>query len=420
MSFFTAVSQSKWFSRRSSGWLPALLLLAPLGAPAPVVAQGGQGSLRFDRMSVASCKEMGSCEWRLTCRVKQGKEINEIEVVASFSGNNGAKSELGKRVPIPTFPATVECSAYEDDGVFGVEWELVGTGSVNLSAGGDFTMALASAEQGQVELAFIADSLEAPAGVGANAARRFYGTYREAGKSGSAVVIGLEWPAFQARWKQLTGLPSSPLRLVSLETWQEGKKRLWAGIFRPGKEAHALEAGVPWEKFVERFKDYDGKGVRLVDLESWPEGGKRLFAGAYAASGGGATLWTADSKGFHNKWSELSGQKMRLTDLEVYRGGKAQTFAGLFREGEGGFGLYTDLPWDAFQKKWKEVSGRSQRLIDLETYNDGKKLLFSGVFRGGSGEHALDSNLAWGPFAAKWKEHAAADLQLIDFETVPE
>jgi len=58
--------------------------------------------------------------------------------------------------------------------------------------------------------------------------------------------------------------------------------------------------------------------LRLISLESYVENGKRLFAGAFRAGSGGYYLWDSDWNGFIAKWKEVSQQGLRLVDIASY------------------------------------------------------------------------------------------------------
>ena len=75
--------------------------------------------------------------------------------------------------------------------------------------------------------------------------------------------------------------PAQRFRLTDLETYVDGKKRLWSGIFRSGQEGHELVTDLEWEAFVKKTEAQRGKGQVVVDLETYAEGKKRLFAAVF-------------------------------------------------------------------------------------------------------------------------------------------
>ena len=102
----------------------------------------------------------------------------------------------------------------------------------------------------------------------------------------------------------------------------EGKKRLWNGIFRSGKEGHELVTDLEWEPFKAKYEQLQDKGLKLVDLETYVEGKKRLFAALYRETPDAGSLWVGEEeKVFTNKVDEFTGQGLRLIDVEAYRSG---------------------------------------------------------------------------------------------------
>jgi hypothetical protein len=103
-----------------------------------------------------------------------------------------------------------------------------------------------------------------------------------------------------------------------LETYKEGNKRLYAGVFRAGSDKHFLWAGVEWDAFVAKWKELSNQGLRLIDLETYEESNKRLYAGVFRAGSDGHFLWAGPGPDFLAKWKELSLKGFRLIDLEIY------------------------------------------------------------------------------------------------------
>ncbi|HYH45132.1 MAG TPA: hypothetical protein VEG34_05555 [Thermoanaerobaculia bacterium] len=407
--------------------LGALTLLAAV----PAAAQ--TGSLRFDRLTVETCNEMGSCEVRLACKLGNGAEVQLIpEVVIAPEAFFG----INRTEAVARYPVTVSCRVWEDDGIFGSSWEEVGSGSLTVPAGGTYELELGNAEQVQVVLQISADSLEGPPGGGrataapaasrggkakpaaAPAGRRYSGTFRANPDTGHAVVLGLDGAAFRSRYKDWTG---KGLRLVDFETYVEGKTRRWNGIFRSGKEGHELVTDLEWEPFKAKYEELQDKGQKLIDLETYVDGKKRLFAALYRETPDPASLWVGEEeKVFINKVNEFTGQGLRLIDVEAYRSGNKLLYAGAFLKGIGSFGLSSGMEWPALQAKTNDATGKGQRLADFESYEDGKKRLYVGVYRGGSDKSELAGDLAWADFESRWKQLTGQGLRLVDLESLPE
>lgn len=386
-----------------------------------------QGRLVITNMAVEDCKEMGSCEWRLSCKVGGGAET---ELVAGAVAASPAEVQLNKAFEDQKFPLTVRCSVWEDDGMVGASWGEPATGSITLPAGGDYTLDLTSAKQGAVKVHLTADSLEmagAPAAAkvvpastpakaqGKGGARRYSGLFR-ASKGGHAVVVGLDAASFR---KKADALAKQGVQLTDLEVLDEKGKRTWSGVFQTREGAGLLITDLEWDPFLARWKELtEQKGMRLIDLETYDDGKKRLFAGAFAESDDLYALWVGmDRKAFEAKWAELSGGGLRLIDVEVYRAGNQTLYSGVFLAGRGGYGMWTDLGWDDLRGKWKNAG---TQLVDFDSYVDGGKRRYAAATGAKGPKEALEASLDAAAFAARWREQAAKGYRLMHLESYTE
>ncbi|MBI4586832.1 MAG: hypothetical protein HY717_22695, partial [Planctomycetes bacterium] len=92
-----------------------------------------------------------------------------------------------------------------------------------------------------------------------------------AGNDGHAAWITSNWSdgpdSFTKKWEEWN---QAGLRMIDLETWEEGGARIWCGIFRAGSWAHAAWIGVDWENFTAMWNQQARNGMRLFDLEVYP------------------------------------------------------------------------------------------------------------------------------------------------------
>ncbi|HWN41735.1 MAG TPA: hypothetical protein VNW71_05905, partial [Thermoanaerobaculia bacterium] len=329
-------------------------------------------------------------------------------------------------------PATVSCTLFEDDGWFGESWDEAAKGSVSLTGGGDYELKLANPEQATVVLTLLADSIEStltapsaavPAGgkVSKAAPRQFLAIFRkESEAKGHAVVLGLEWPAFQRKARELAGKGVHP---TDVETWVDGGKRLWGGIFRSGVDASQITVGQEWEAFQEQWTKHTDnedpdKQMQLVDMEIYADKGKTLFVGVYRTGSEMHSLWVGQDRGdFLRKWQQLVNQQLRLVDLEVYKaaGGSRNLYAGVFMEAPGSYGMWNGATWEQFQEK--RAAGGSG-LWDVETYMEDGKRLYDGVVLGGGGSEEMPGMLDGPALVAKWRDMLGKGFRMIHLEVV--
>ncbi|HWM93860.1 MAG TPA: hypothetical protein VN493_24085 [Thermoanaerobaculia bacterium] len=391
------------------------------------MAAQAQGRVTVTQMYITKCEEMGSCEFRLTC----GSGGKEVEMIPAAIATNPETLKINKQLDLTSFPATVSCTLFEDDGLFGTTWDEAAKGSLSLKGGGDYELKLENPEQATVILTLLADSIQssltapsavAPAGgraARAAAPRQFLAVFRkESEPTGHAVVLGLEWPAFEKKVQELAGGGVHP---IDVETWVDGGRRLWGGIFRSGADTSRIITGLEWEKFLEQWEkltnnDNVDEQMQLVDLEIYPDKGKNLFVGVYRNGTEMHSLWIGqDRPDFLRKWQQLVNQQLRLVDLEIYRaaGGTRNLYAGVFLEAPGGYGIWTGTTWDQFQQKWAKGSG----LWDVETYKEDGKTLYDGVVLG-TGTEELPGMLDGPALVAKWRDMIGKGYRMIHLEVV--
>ncbi len=396
-----------------------------LGAPAAAVSYGRIG---FTKMAVDDCADnFGTCEWRLSCRVAGGADT---EILANQSAGVAQDVELNKSFEVKSFPAKLECSLSEDDGWFSESWKDAGKASLDLQVGGDYTLDIKSAE-GTVVISVVVDSFEMPdnlAGIAGSAqpaakpekakkpaaARQLIGAYlRDA--SGHGVVLGLPWDAFKAR---VDAFAAQGAKLVKMEHWDAGGKRLWAGIFRSLEGKQELVSGLEYKEPFTRWNQLHEEGMRIADFEAYAEGNKFLFVAAYQEGVDEDQIWIDDLNPFVNKWSQLSGGGLRMVDLEILQASGKWRRAGAFRGGSGSYGLFNGLTWADLQEKWKrkEDEGRTS-IVDIEGYKDGGKELWDLAMGGGQGK--MTQKLDAAAFAKDWSGRLAQGFRLTAVQAVP-
>jgi hypothetical protein len=402
--------------------------LAILGAVLLVggaMAAHGQGRVTITQMYITNCEELGSCELRLTCGAG-GKE--EVMIPAAIA-TNPQTLPINKTVEVAKYPTSLSCTLFEDDGWFSESWDEAAKGTLDLAGGGDYELKLDNPDQASVVLTVLADSIESsltapsaavPAGgkVEKAAPRQFLALFRKEGEAkGHAVVLGLEWPAFEKKTRELAAKGVHPM---DVETWVDGGKRLWAGIFRGGVDASKIVPGLEWDPFQKDWtattdnEDPD-KQMQLVDMEIYTDKGKTLFAGVYRTGSELHSLWVGqDRPDFLRKWQQLVNQELRLVDLEVYKAGGRNLYAGVFMEAPGSYGMWNGTTWEQFQQKWGGGSG----LWQVVTYTEGGKRLYDGVVLGGSSKEELPGMMDGPALVSKWREMLGKGFRLIHLEVV--
>jgi hypothetical protein len=406
--------------------LPVTLLAgAMLLGGAAAQAQGGR--VLVTQMFIENCEEMGNCEFRLTCQT--GTDKDPTVMIPAAIATNPQTLKINKPLNPLSYPTKVTCTLYEDDGMFGSSWDEAATASIDMPGGGDYKLKLDNPEQATVEISIIADSFvatsagPAPAAPGAKPAKaapagtpvRFLGVFdKEAQPTGHAVVMGLEEAAFLAEAKRLADQGVHP---TDIETWTDGGRRLWGGIFRSGPDTSLILTGLDGDAFLKRWtKLNNDEEMRLLDLEVYQDKGKLKFAGAFRNGTEESSLWVGqDRDPFKIKWQQLVNSGLRLIDLEVYKGaGGKNVYAGVFLEAPGSYGMWNAVTWDKFLERWK--GSGSNGVADIESYTEGGKRLYDGVVLGGGGAEELTVPANLEAFHSKWRELMAKGYRLTHFE----
>lgn len=399
---------------------------ALLGAPSLASAEG---TVSFLEMTADRCPESSGCEFRLSCGVG-GPQLTEL--VPTSTARTKYSVPINKILDVKSFPATITCTAWEDDGWFGSTWEEVGTAKVEVEAGGNYKLVISNKEQGTVHVDMAVDSLElstpAPPAASAKPAAgkapaktppvpQVIGAFSPA-KDGQAVVIGLEEKAFKDKVYKLASLG---LQIEDIETFEQGGKRLWSGIFKNSQDQVQLITGQDWDKFSTSWKKLTGGKMRLTDMEVYPSGGKNLFAGIFRDLGESHSLWVGQvQKDFIDKVKELASYKaQQLLDFQPYGSGTGTLYAGTFRQDANATEFWTNLKQADFQSKLNGLKNKNMQLVDVETYKNGKDRIYEAIVRTGApGDTIMGVDL--NGFAKSWRDEVGKGQRLMSLEIYQE
>ena len=412
-------------------WMLCLLAGAALllASPSPASAVG---RATFNDMVVQKCPQKGACPWKLSCGV-EGKP--EAEMFAGAKAKTKYTVNINKGLDIQTFPADVRCTAWLDTGWLGTTWEKLNTTTINVPAGGEYTLDINSSAQGSVTVRLSVDSLEIsalpppPAAPAAKAPKGKKGAAPAPPAApqvtqvlavfspepeGRAVVIGMEWNDFK---KRVDDLAARGLQLTELSTFDQGGKPYWNGIFRSSQQPVLMLANQDGDTFLKNWKTATGSRKRLVNLAVYPSGGKILFTGLFRDLEGKHSFWVGQNrKELAAKVKELKdSQGLQLIDVTTYKPSSTLLYAGAFRYEESPNDYWQALDRAAFDKKWQEARGKQMQLIDLETYKDGNQRLFDAIVHAGTpGEPVIGVDL--NAFVARWHDMVAKGLRPIDLK----
>jgi murein DD-endopeptidase MepM/ murein hydrolase activator NlpD len=210
--------------------------------------------------------------------------------------------------------------------------------------------------------------------------RRLYAGIFKQGTSRPAAWIGKPWDEFLAQWQ---AFERQGYRLHDFETYTDSGRQLYAGVFVPGTYAPAAWIGKPWDEFLARWQELEREGYRLHDFETYVSGGQRLYAGIFVPGTYPPAAWIGKPWAeFLDQWQELERQGYRLHDFETYVVGGQRLYAGVFVPGTYPPAAWMGKPWDEFLMKWGQFENVNYRMHDLEIYEGERTLLYGGIFEG--------------------------------------
>lgn len=240
----------------------------------------------------------------------------------------------------------------------------------------------------------------------------FGGLFKKGG-GGSTVTSARPWPDFLKRSQELE---RNGYRLIDLETYKSGSRRLFAGVYKKATFASAAYIGRPWKEFSAKSTELEKKGYRLIDIETWMAGRTRVWSGIYAPGSYGPRAWIGPWQAFLKKRHAFRRQGYRLIDYETYVDGKTRMHVGVFKPGKYETALRVGETWKNFKKNWDEFAKHGYRLVDIETYYAGNTRVYAGVYRKVKPSHAAWLGVKWKDFNAKRKELKRQGYHIVDLE----
>jgi hypothetical protein len=143
----------------------------------------------------------------------------------------------------------------------------------------------------------------------------FAGLFRDISAKPS-LWVGQDRKEFQAKVKELKD--SQALQLVDSATYRNGAKTLYAGAFLyadiPNEYWQALDRAA----FDKKWQAAKGK-MQLVDLETYVDGKNRLFDAIVHNGTSGDVVIGLDPNAFTARWRDMVSKGLRPTDVKVYQ-----------------------------------------------------------------------------------------------------
>lgn len=184
--------------------------------------------------------------------------------------------------------------------------------------------------------------------------------------------------AFGDEWRRLS---DAGYVCVNFETYLSNNKRVWDGIFKKQHGGQqAMWRNFDSDSFHNKWEEMSKKGYRLIDLETYTNGSKRLYAGLFLPGKGKYAMFRGYSTdNFGAKREELAKKGYKLIDIEVYLEKDQLKWCGVWVEGEDGL-LNRNYNTKEFEELVETRKKNDWNLIDVETYMVGKERKWAGVW----------------------------------------
>ena len=155
--------------------------------------------------------------------------------------------------------------------------------------------------------------------------------------------------------------------LVDFEVYHEGGEWMYLGVYRPRKPnavgVRGLQRGKTWEQLEAKDAEFKGNS-HLVDIETYLDGDKRLFSGLWAPGKVDGKLFRNSNAASFAKQVDAYADSKQLVDLERYKSMQV----GVWSTPGKSKGISINRTWGAFAPFVASLSA-TRTLIDVEEFS---------------------------------------------------
>jgi hypothetical protein len=173
------------------------------------------------------------------------------------------------------------------------------------------------------------------------------------------LVSGLGWEEFVKDWNTKC---TNGFHLVDIEPYDESGNRLFAGLYKQENGCY-LWAGVDWQNL--KAKAQELTTMHLVDINTYQEGDKTVYIGVWEA---GATNFEMETgltiKDLQERTEALRAKNLKLTHVNTYLKSSVHLYTAVWQASGAEVKIFSG-DWNTFTTKWKEYSNAGQRLVKL-------------------------------------------------------
>ena len=389
----------------------------------------------FEKFKVKDCKEVGTCEWRVSYRLgKQPQDWKYIcpwedcgSIAQPFDADSGDTAFFFQEsIPFQSYPIKLYLRVSELDSGWDSGWESVGAPTITINGPGSYWWWYEN-DEAHWEIYFDVG----PGSTGTSQQpltdgkpkfkyvpppKKYIGVF-EAGTDAHSFIANLDgsgrtWDQFVSSWEQKS---AAGQRLVDIESYSTADGRRYYGVYREGSDAHALLAGVDWSTLYGYWQDFEKQGLQLIDSENYGPSLSTRFEAIFRSGSSPYNIAQGTWEDFTETWAQRSAQGKRLVDIEIRYINGTRYYRGTFHDGSGPYALWV-APWASFQSKWQELTSAGLQLVDVETFREGGTTWYVGVYNGTVNGQVLLAGQTWANFLTKYADYVKAGYRLIDLE----
>ena len=110
------------------------------------------------------------------------------------------------------------------------------------------------------------------------------------------------------------------------------------------------------------------QGLKLIDVETYVDGGKRKWAGVWRQGSGELLNRNYKTEDFRNLRRQRNKAGYKLVDIETYKDGSTRKWAGIWEKSSLGEGYYYGKKYCDLLYKFRYDAPQGYEMLDLEKY----------------------------------------------------
>jgi hypothetical protein len=199
-----------------------------------------------------------------------------------------------------------------------------------------------------------------------NGERKYAAVWR-VGK-GNGALWSSPWGDFEKQYLELKKTQD----LIDIEIYKSGDTWMYLGVYRAKQAQGAgdggLYIGMTWDELVSKWKQF-GNVAYLADVETYVNGGKREFIGVWRAGKGNGALYSFKTWKEFNDVKTQNNKFQQLIDFEKFISSDGKwNYLGVWWAGKPSGPIHQSLSLTELFDKWNKLKS-SNTLLSIEEYS---------------------------------------------------